>query len=108
MNWRVRMMNDPRVKPNLGGMYAAVTGRSFWPLKAAVFCGVAVAAVPLLVGALAGVAVGAVVYAVGSALDGLTRGFTSQRPTDATAPSDLPGVPGAGTGRENVRVIPRP
>ena len=97
------MMNDPRfaaVRPSVGGMYAAVTGRSFWPLKAAVMCGVTVAALPLLVGAIAGVAVGAVVYAIGSAVDGLIRAVT---PGDGRRHD-----PAASVGRENVRVIHRP
>ena len=97
------MMNDPRfaaVRPSVGGMYAAVTGRSFWPLKAAVLCGVVVAALPLLVGAIAGVAVGVVVYAIGSAVDGLIRAVT---------PGDNRHTERASTvGRENVRVIHRP
>ncbi len=104
MDWRERVMNDPRVGPSVGGVYAAVTGRSFWPLKAAVLCGVAVAALPLLLGALAGVAVGAVVYAVGSAVDGLVRGVSPESQPSTTRPPATPTDPG----RENVRVIPRP
>lgn len=96
MDWKTAFESDPR----FGGLYRKVA-RPAWPTRAAIFSGLLVVTLPLLLVVLTGVLVAVLVYVAGNLLMKIGDLFTGGGGDGRTPPEPVDDV------RDNVRVIPR-